>query len=189
MSKVLCIKVSPKDSKSSYSMRLATFFIEQYKELNPNDDIQIMDLYEEKPNFLTGLPDSNNEFVNNFLSKDKYILATPMWNFSIPAILKSYIDQITVRDKTFKVSPTGKLLTPLEDKKMVTVLATSNRWIGSNKDFASTYLKYIFSDYMGIHHDNYHNFIIHSTSRLTEEQLDFQLNYLKEEMKYILKTF
>ena len=40
---------------------------------------------------------------------DKYVFVTPMWNFSIPAILKTYIDAVTVSGKTFKYTKEGSV--------------------------------------------------------------------------------
>jgi FMN-dependent NADH-azoreductase len=45
--------------------------------------------------------------TNEFKSADKYVLATPMWNFSIPYRLKQYIDIIVQPGLTFSVDSTG----------------------------------------------------------------------------------
>ena len=43
----------------------------------------------------------------SIVEADKYIFAAPMWNLSIPAILKAYIDYISVTGITFKYTAEG----------------------------------------------------------------------------------
>ena len=40
----------------------------------------------------------SDELIDEFLAADRYVLSTPMYNFGIRAVLKSYIDYI-VRPK------------------------------------------------------------------------------------------
>ena len=58
------------------------------------------------------------EILDEFLSADKYVFVSPMWNLSFPPVLKAYIDAITVAGKTFKYTAEGPqgLLT---DKKVL----------------------------------------------------------------------
>lgn len=45
--------------------------------------------------------------LDEFLSSDVIILAVPMYNFGIPAQLKSWLDSLVVPGKTFAFSPDG----------------------------------------------------------------------------------
>jgi FMN-dependent NADH-azoreductase len=47
------------------------------------------------------------KYAFQFQEADKYVIAEPLWNLSIPAILKSYIDYITVTGITFKYTASG----------------------------------------------------------------------------------
>lgn len=60
-----------------------------------------------------------SDILEEFLSADKYVLVTPMWNLSFPPVVKAYIDAISIAGKTFKYSAEGPqgLLT---DKKYYT---------------------------------------------------------------------
>ncbi|PNB70901.1 FMN-dependent NADH-azoreductase, partial [Pseudomonas sp. FW305-BF6] len=45
--------------------------------------------------------------VTQFVEADKYVFVTPMWNFSFPPVMKSYIDAVCVAGKTFKYTENG----------------------------------------------------------------------------------
>ena len=49
------------------------------------------------------------ELGGQFVLADKYVFVTPMWNFSIPAILKTYLDAVAVSGKTFKYTKEGSV--------------------------------------------------------------------------------
>ncbi len=45
--------------------------------------------------------------MERFLSADAYLVSTPMWNFSIPYVLKHYLDVIVQPKYLFKYTETG----------------------------------------------------------------------------------
>lgn len=47
------------------------------------------------------------KYAYQFLEADKYVFAEPLWNLSIPAIMKAYIDCICVTMITFKYTAEG----------------------------------------------------------------------------------
>ncbi len=47
------------------------------------------------------------QLVTQFLAADHYLLAVPMWNFSVPYKLKQYIDLITHPNLTFALGEKG----------------------------------------------------------------------------------
>lgn len=59
-----------------------------------------------------------SDILEEFLSADKYVFVTLMWNLSFPPVVKAYIDAISIAGKTFKYSAEGPqgLLT---DKKVL----------------------------------------------------------------------
>lgn len=94
----------------------------------------------------------SDELVDEFLAADRYVLSTPMYNFGIPAVLKSYIDYIVRPRRTFTATENGfkGLVT---DKKMILVHARGSDFRpGSTYDavnFQEPYLKTIFG-FIGI---------------------------------------
>lgn len=120
MSKVLYIKANAKLEGESRTFAISDKFIEEYKKHNPSDEIITLDLYKEGIEFLpvgqlnqlhAPKPGDINhpvlKYAFQFLEADKCVIAEPLWNLSIPAILKAYIDYICVTGITFKYTENG----------------------------------------------------------------------------------
>lgn len=115
MTTLLHIEASPRGDRS-YSSAAAAAFIEAYRGAHPGDTIDTLDLWQ------TSLPRFDGDMLNakyaimhgqapsaaeqaawgeveahfrRFNAADKYLISVPMWNFSIPYVLKHYIDVIT----------------------------------------------------------------------------------------------
>lgn len=153
MAKVLYITAHPHDDKQSYSMAVGKAFIDTYKEVNPNDEIVNVDLYKEhipeidvdvfsgwgKLQSGKGLEELSSdekakvgrlsELCEQFISADKYIFVTPLWNFSFPPVLKAYIDAVSVAGKTFKYTEQGSVGL-LTDKKALHIQARGGIYSG-----------------------------------------------------------
>ena len=84
----------------------------------------------------------SNALVEELQHNDILIIATPIYNFSIPASLKAWIDLVTRVGLTFKYTPDGPV-GQLHGKKAYIILATGGTQIGSDIDFASEYLRHI----------------------------------------------
>ena len=120
MSKVLYIKANPKEDKDSRTFQISEAFMDEYKKLHPDDEIITLDLYKEKIDFLSlesvsahkMPPDDARshpvlKYAYQFVDADKYVFAEPLWNLGIPAMLKAYIDYITVTGITFVYTAEG----------------------------------------------------------------------------------
>lgn len=114
--KVLCIISTPKPIEKSYGKKMIDAFLDEYKKNNPGDIVDILDLYENQYHALKNedIEMAINEGrglmvdeANKFKSYDKYIIGAPMWNLTIPAALKSYIDHIVTANVTFKYNKFG----------------------------------------------------------------------------------
>ena len=84
----------------------------------------------------------SDSLVAELQQSDVIIIATPVYNFSVPASLKAWIDQIARAGLTFNYTangPVGKLT----GKKAYIVMATGGTVLGSDIDFASGYLKHV----------------------------------------------
>lgn len=121
MSKVLYIKANLKPEGVSRTFKVSDEFVATYHQNNPEDEIITLDLYKEGIDFLRWedldavfgpkTEESKNhpilKYAYQFADADKYVIAAPMWNLSIPAILKAYIDYVSVTGITFRYSETG----------------------------------------------------------------------------------
>ena len=84
----------------------------------------------------------NDSLVAELQAADTIVIGVAMYNFSIPASLKAWIDQIARAGVTFAYSETGpKGL--LEGKKAIITIASGGTEIGSGMDFASDYLRFV----------------------------------------------
>lgn len=156
MSKVLYIKANIKNEGESRTFKVSDSFVEEYKKNNPEDEIITLDLYKENIDFLR--PDDlgkifgpkNEESNNNpilkyayqFAEADKYIFAAPMWNLSFPAILKAYIDYVSVSGITFKYTAEGPVGL-LNDKKAVHIVSSGGIYDNSPYEMGDRYLRTI----------------------------------------------
>ena len=121
MAKVLYVKANPKPDHLSRTFQISERFIETYREHNPGDEIITLDLYKEGISWLTAddikasvdlTPEEQRKhpvlkYAYQFAEADKYVFAEPMWNLSIPAILKAYFDYVCVTGITFKYTADG----------------------------------------------------------------------------------
>jgi len=141
MSKLLHIESSPRKERST-SIAVAEEFIAAYREKNPEDEFEKMNLWDvELPKFNGDALDAKYAILhgknhnpeqahawqvvvnvfNRFNSADKYLLSIPMWNFSVPYIFKHFVDVITQPGLAFSFAPeTG--YTGLVSGKPITVV-------------------------------------------------------------------
>lgn len=83
----------------------------------------------------------SDSLVAELKEADILVIGTPIYNFSIPAALKAWIDMIARARLTFRYTESGpKGL--LEGKKAYVVVATGGVPVGSAADFATPYIKH-----------------------------------------------
>jgi FMN-dependent NADH-azoreductase len=91
------------------------------------------------PAELAALAESDT-LVDELVAADTVVIAAPLYNFSIPATLKLWIDQIARAGRTFSYSDRGPVGL-LTGKRAFVVIASGGVPLGSPMDFASPYLK------------------------------------------------
>ena len=137
MNKVLYVKANIKPEGQSRTFKVSDEFIEEYKRLNPNDEVTTLDLYNENIDFLRGedlgavFGPKNEESRNHPILKyayqiaeaDKIVIAAPMWNLGVPAIVKAYFDYVSVTGITFRYTENG----PVGMAKATNALIVSGR--------------------------------------------------------------
>lgn len=156
MSKILYIKANIKSEGESRTFKVSDNFVEEYKKNNPNDEVVVLDLYKEDIDFLRQedlgviFGPKNDESKNHpklkyayqFAEADKYIIAAPMWNLSFPAILKAYIDYISVTGITFKYTAEGPVGL-LNNKKAIHIVARGGEYVNAPYEMGDRYLRTI----------------------------------------------
>ena len=124
MSKLLRIDVSPRGDYS-VSRKLADAVVAAWQQKNPGGQVVTRDVSKGLPivdlPWIAGAyttPDQltpehkaalklSDELIEELLSATEVLIATPMWNFTLPAALTSYMDQVIRFGKTFSATYEG----------------------------------------------------------------------------------
>jgi FMN-dependent NADH-azoreductase len=133
--------------EESATKQLATAFMGKLFEVCSDVELDNIDLYEEQPPFITynqyrGLwnpafdakyePSAEereaatyaSSMAERFNKADVLVLTAPMWNYSMPAIMKAWIDQVLAPGLTFNFTKQG-VSKPLHKIKQIVLLAAS----------------------------------------------------------------
>lgn len=149
MKKLLYITANPKAVSDSHSLTVGESFLNEYKLKNPNDEIEVIDLFKAAVPLIdydvmnawnklqsgTAFSDltkeestkvmAMNKNLEQFMNADKYVFVTPLWNFGVPPMVKAYVDNIVISGKTFSYNETGPVGL-LKDKKALHIQASGS---------------------------------------------------------------
>ena len=78
--------------------------------------------------------------IDELHSSDIIVIGAPMYNFTIPASLKSYFDLISRPGKTFNYTAQGSVEGLVNLKMAIVVISTGGTPIGSPMDFSKGYI-------------------------------------------------
>ena len=131
MPTLLRIDSSPLGNDASFSRQLTTEFIQQWQRVHVDGNVNTRDLVTTRLQPLSAewigaahTPEAalsprqqevlalSNQLIAELESADEYVIGVAMHNFSIPAVLKLWIDQIARAGKTFSYAngvPAGLL--------------------------------------------------------------------------------
>jgi FMN-dependent NADH-azoreductase len=87
----------------------------------------------------------SDQLTDELLASDLLVIATPMWNFGIPSLLKAWIDHVVRAGRTFNYAENG-VVGLAKDKRAILVLASGGVFSeGPWKpwDFVEPYLRTI----------------------------------------------
>ncbi len=90
----------------------------------------------------------SDELVAEVMAADVLLIATPIYNFSVPASLKAWIDQVARARLTFRYTENGPQGL-LADKKAYVLATSGGTEVGSAIDFATPWLKFVLG-FLGI---------------------------------------
>jgi FMN-dependent NADH-azoreductase len=161
--KVLHI-ISSSRGEASVSLKLGNAIIEKIKSKNPDSTVKARDLtktvfphleeahiqsFFTKPENRT--PEQqlavahSDEAIDELFDADAIVIGVPMYNFSIPSTLKTWIDHIARVGKTFTVNENG-LVGLIQGKKVYLAIASGNVYTSGPYvayDHTENYLKII----------------------------------------------
>ena len=171
MKKMLHIIATPREDESR-TLRISEAFLEVFRSKHPDWVVEDLNLSKEalppltmkrvdgKYLLLEGkelygeLREGWNEIIahiNRFLSASAYLISTPMWNFTVPYMLKHYIDIIVQPNFLFKYTNTGSEGLVI-DRKMIVLASYGGQYLSNNtreQNFHEPYLRTIFG-FVGI---------------------------------------
>ncbi len=153
---ILHVCANPKPTEESVSKQLAAAFFGKMIELRPDIELVNTNLYDEKPPFYSFElykrswypvmdesyePSKAEDMAINYAAKqaeafnaaDVLVLTMPMWNFSVPAIMKAWMDQVLSPGLTFTISP-EEGVKPLHKIKSIVLLVASGGVYKENDD-------------------------------------------------------
>lgn len=172
MARLLHIIATPRGAESR-TLRISKSYVEKFRSEDPDGTVDELDLFKEGlPAFAATrakgkyvimgggkLEGTTRELwrevegqIERFLRADVYLVSAPMWNFSIPYVLKQYIDLIVQPGYLFKYGPKGP--EGLAKGKKMVVVTTRGGDYGPDSpfkamDFQEPYLKGVFG-FVGI---------------------------------------
>ncbi|NBD23061.1 FMN-dependent NADH-azoreductase [Paenibacillus glycinis] len=165
----------------TYSLSVGEQFLKSYREAHPNDEVIHLDLYRmDLPQIDAdllrrwGQPPSGasfdelsegskakairmREIVDQFVAADKVVIVNPVWNYSIPPVLLTYMDAIIVFGKTFGRADNGRrglggLIGMQKGKKVMHIQASGtvlSHGEFEDMEFSHSYIKAIMK-FLGI---------------------------------------
>lgn len=100
----------------------------------------------------------SDQLIDEFLAADCYVFGIPMYNYSVPANFKAYIDQIVRVRRTFIVGAAG-YEGIVKGKKMLVITTRGGSYSSGPLDFQEPFLRAVFeligiTDITFIHAEN-----------------------------------
>ncbi len=143
---ILHVCANPKPTEQSVSKQMAARFFGKLMELNPDVELNNVDLYQEKPPYYSNdlyrrmwnpvfdalyEPTKAEEAAANYAIKqaemfnaaDVLVLTMPMWNFSAPGVMKAWMDQVLSPTLVFNLTENG--VTPIHKISTIVLLVSS----------------------------------------------------------------
>jgi FMN-dependent NADH-azoreductase len=161
MPKLLVVETSPRGD-NSISRQMTRRFVEDWREAHPGGEIVERDLAETDLQFVTpewlqayftppaqhspamrSALQLSDDLVTELLAADHIVIATPVYNYNVPASLKAWVDHIVRKGRTLGFDGRGLV----SGKRATVLLASGGIYTqGSpirDRDIATAYLRLI----------------------------------------------
>lgn len=206
MAKLLYVTCNLKSVEHSHSLSVGKEFLDEYLRRNPDDKVQILDLYRDDiqridADVLSGLGkmrkgDSFGSLTSDeqrkieriwnhadqFIATDKYVFVTPMWNLGFPPELKIYIDSVCVVGKTFTYTPSGPVgLLRDTGKKCLHIHSSGGFHYGKMEDHSVPYLQSIMH-FMGV--SDFEAIVLEGVDALPEQATELKRSAIERAVNF-----
>jgi FMN-dependent NADH-azoreductase len=92
---------------NSASRAISRSIVDQLKKAQWGEEVVYRDLAAEPIPHLTLEAFADSSVLDEFIAADTVVIGAPMYNFTLPTQLKSWIDRIVVAGKTFRYTQNG----------------------------------------------------------------------------------
>ncbi|TLS50785.1 FMN-dependent NADH-azoreductase [Paenibacillus antri] len=194
MNKMLILNAHPMvDAADSFSLRVFHHFLRVYKELNPTENIEQINLYEAdiplvdrafleaREKLAKGaalskaeqhIVDRTSALLKQFKEAKKYVIVMPLHNFNIPSKLKDYFDNVFIPRETYKFTENGSVGLLKDGRSLLVIqgsgsIYTNNDWY-TEVEFSHKYLKAMFT-FLGI--EDYRILRVQGTAILNPDKI------------------
>jgi FMN-dependent NADH-azoreductase len=168
MSTLLHISASPRGLQSE-SLALARTFLDSYRSGHPEDRIVEWDLWDgtlpefgpaaaaAKMSIFAGQQPTGaaadawqaaRDSFNRFAAADKYLFSVPMWNATVPYILKQFIDVVSQPGMVFSFDPQHGYTGLLTGRKAAVIYTSAVYGEGRGPAFGADFQATYFDDWL-----------------------------------------
>ena len=154
MSNLLFVNACVRGERSR-TLRLARAFLEAYRSGHPSESIVERDLCAQRlqpqyPEILAerdalwgagGLDQPMFEPARQFAAARKIVVAAPFWDLSYPAILKIYLERISVTDITFGYDDQGAMRGLCQADKLLFITTRGGYYAGTPLEMGARHLE------------------------------------------------
>lgn len=167
MAHILHVDSSPRGDRS-LSRQLTKAFITSWKGCFPEDSVTYRDLGHDPVPFIDeawiaasfmppeqitdemkSILEISNSLIDELLTADVWVFGIPMYNYSVPANFKAYIDQIVRVGRTFIVSDRGDYQGLVRNKQVFVITARGGTFAPGTPDaefdFQNPFLRTVFN--------------------------------------------
>lgn len=168
MTKLLHISASPRGARSE-SLALASRFLRVYREQNPSHTVEEWDLWDgtlpafgppaaaAKMDVFAGVEPSGEGAAawaaaraafSRFAAADKLLFSVPMWNASVPYVLKQFIDVVSQPGLVFGFDPAAGYSGLLTGRKAAVVYTSAVYGEGRGPAFGADFQQPFFDGWL-----------------------------------------
>lgn len=174
MAKLLYATCNVRPQDRSRTLSLGYEFLEEYLRWNPQDEVQVVDLYRDSiqrvdqdvlnacariargEDYGLLLDEERRKMsrlwrlADQFSRCDKYVFVTHSLNLWFPAEFKMYIDTICIPDRTYRLTRHGaEGMLPDRDRKSLHLHARPSITFGDEQDLSAAYLRAVLN-FLGV---------------------------------------
>ena len=139
----------------SRTLKLARRFLESYQKAHPDTVITQRDLCAQRlqPQYPEVLAERDElwaagkldqpmfEPARQFAAADKIVVAAPFWDLCFPAVLKIYLERISVTDVTFGYDEQGAMVGLCRASKLLYVVTRGGNYAGTDLEMGTPMLR------------------------------------------------